>query len=286
MRRAAPPVLAAALAALPLAAAAQAPLAPPASGPAAATGVPPGTPVPSAVDPRVRTVAFDPEAVVTLTGHYGYQIMLEFAAGERIENVGIGDSLAWQVTPNRRADTLFLKPIEQNAATNMVVVTNLRRYAFALVAEDPRGPDDPAILYRVRFTYPQDGAAARPREAVVPPPASNTAYSVSGSARLVPQRVFDDGERTWFSWSDGTVVPAVFALGADGTESVVNFTALEGWIAVERTAPAFVLRHGSEMTVVRNDGWRDPQPGPGAPQVRQPPRRGLFERPAGSGRQP
>jgi type IV secretion system protein VirB9 len=263
-----------------LPAAAQAPATAPAeragAGSAAERAAPPGIPVPSRVDPRVRTVAYDPDAVVTLIGHYGYQIMLEFGETERIENVGIGDSLAWQVTPNRRADTLFLKPIEQNAATNMVVVTNLRRYAFALVAEEPLGPDDPELLYRVRFTYPQDEAEqAAAVQRFVPPPATNTSFSVSGSARLVPQRVFDDGERTWFNWPAGAVVPAVFALAADGSESVVNFTLTDGWLAVERTAPAFVLRHGSEMAVVRNEGWREAAPGPDAPPVREPRRRGL-----------
>ncbi len=37
--------------------------------------------------------------------------MIEFGHGERIENVAVGDSSAWQVTPNKRANLLFLKPL-------------------------------------------------------------------------------------------------------------------------------------------------------------------------------
>ena len=244
----------------------------------------PGVPVPSAVDPRVRTVAFDPDAVVTLTGHYGYQMMIEFGADEQIENVAIGDSLAWQVTPNRRADTLFIKPIEREAATNMVVVTSQRRYAFALLAEEPRAPDDPAIIFRVRFTY-QDDAPVEPEapQPFVPPPAANSAYSVTGSRVLIPERVFDDGERTWFRWQANGPTPGLFALEADGTEALVNYTIVEGWTVVDRTAPGFVLRMGEEVTRVRNEGWQGPQPGPEAPRQAEPPRRGFLDRIFGSG---
>lgn len=244
----------------------------------------PGIPVPSPVDPRVRTVAFDPDAVVTLTGHYGYQMMIEFGPDEQIENVAIGDSLAWQVTPNRRADTLFIKPIERDAATNMVVVTSKRRYAFALLAEEPRAPDDPTIIFRVRFTYPDaTPAPAEPAQPFVPPPAVNSAYTVSGSRVLIPERVFDDGERTWFRWQANGPTPGLFAVEADGTEALVNYTIIEGWTVVDRTAPGFILRMGDEVTRVRNDGWQGPQPGPEAPRQTDPPRRGFLDRIFGSG---
>ena len=75
---------------------------------------------------------FDPDEVVQLRGALGWQIMIEFGSDERIENVSIGDSLAWQVTPNKRARNLFLKPLMKNATTNMTVVTDRRRYAFSL----------------------------------------------------------------------------------------------------------------------------------------------------------
>ncbi|MGH1557267.1 hypothetical protein ACRAWD_04455 [Caulobacter segnis] len=42
------------------------------------------------MDPRIRTVAYDPDQVVRLTGYFGIQTMLEFAGDERIENVSIG----------------------------------------------------------------------------------------------------------------------------------------------------------------------------------------------------
>ena len=48
-------------------------------------------PIPGVVDPRVQTVFFKEDSVVSLRGHYGYQMMIEFGVDERIENVSIGD---------------------------------------------------------------------------------------------------------------------------------------------------------------------------------------------------
>jgi type IV secretion system protein VirB9 len=239
-------------------------------------------PIPGAVDPRVQTVLFKEDSVVSLRGHYGYQMMIEFGADERIENVSIGDSLAWQVTPNRRADTLFVKPIEFDAATNMSVITSKHRYTFQLSAQEPTGPGDPTIIYRVKFIYPPEPVATEPKDLVPQMPASsNQNYSVSGSPRNVPSRIFDDGQRTYLEWPTGAATPAVFALGADGSESLVNFIMRGNVMVVERVGPAFILRNGPDQTIVSNDVWREPDPGPDAPSMRpsvrtKPKSRGWF----------
>lgn len=224
-------------------------------------------PISGSVDPRVRTVMFFEDAVVSLRGHYGYQMSVEFGPDERIENVSIGDSLAWQVTPNRRADTLFLKPIEFNAATNMSVITSKRRYTFQLSAEDPVGPGDANIIYRVKFAYPLEPVVAPAIVSLDPVFASNTAYSVSGSPRNVPARIYDDGASTYFEWAQGTATPAVFAIGSDGQEAVVNFIMRGNTMVVERISASFILRNGSEQTLVSNNGWREPVAGPDAPRM-------------------
>lgn len=229
-------------------------------------------------DPRVRTIPFVPDEIVALHGHYGFQMMLEFNPDERIENVAIGDSLAWQVTPNRRADTLFVKPIEADATTNLAVVTNKRRYAFILTASEAMGADDPDLVFRVRFSYPLDEAAAL-AEVETPIAIANAAYSVSGSTKNVPARIFDDGTRTYFEWAAGAATPAVFAVAADGTETVVNFAMRGSIMVVERISPAFVLRNGADQTLVFNDGWREPAPGPETPRSINPDKgKSLFQR--------
>ena len=249
------------------------------AGPAAAAQFP----EPSPVDPRIRTVVYNPREVVTITGQLGYQLVIEFGAGERIENISIGDSLAWQVTPNKKADLLFLKPVDRKPSTNMTVVTTLHRYNFELIARGPDTGTRRQQTYDVRFIYPGQplAAAAPPVEAPVSdaaaPDSWNFAYSYTGATSNVPARVFDDGRYTYFQWPEGTDSPAVFVIDADGKEALVNHIVKGRYFVVEQLAGQFVLRNGGQVTQVYNDAVRPRELGAAAPRRREPPpRRGLF----------
>lgn len=226
------------------------------------------SPAPGLLDPRIRSVAYDPGQVVEVTGHTGYQMMIEFAPGERIENVSIGDSQDWQVTPNRRADLLFLKPLEVGAATNMTVVTNRRRYSFLLRAREASGPKDPRLMFGLRFDYPPEPEPTPPPPEPEPPLERNAAYTYTGSPGLAPARVFDDGRSTWFAFAEGPETPAIFAMDASGAESVVNSSVRGDYVIVDQVAPAFMLRRGKEVLTLHNDAWRAPAPGPDSPLPR------------------
>ncbi len=222
------------------------------------------TPAASAGDPRIRIVPYQENRIVALRGHLGYQMLVEFDPGERIENVAIGDSLGWQVTPNRAATLLFLKPIARGAATNMTVVTTLRRYSFELSAREATGPSDPNIIYTVRFSYPAVIAPPPP-----PPPAEtrgpaladlNLAYSAKGGRRMPAVRVFDDGHATYFQFGETADAPAIFLIGRDGKEELVNSQWRGPYMVVDQIAQEFVLRVGRNSVRIRNDAWTEPQP--------------------------
>ena len=248
--------------------------------PAAAAVMPQSGPV----DPRIRTVIYNPREVVTITGQLGYQLVIEFGTAERIENISIGDSLSWQVTPNKKADLLFLKPIDRSPSTNMTVVTNLRRYNFELIAV-AKGIRR-AQTYDVRFLYPNEELAAgttvaapdAPVSDAAPPDSWNFAYSYSGAKTNVPARVFDDGRFTYFQWPQGIDTPAVFVIGDDGKEALVNHITKGRYLVVEQVAASFVLRNGTQVTQVFNDARRVPEPGAAAPRPRDVPakKRGWF----------
>jgi type IV secretion system protein VirB9 len=224
-------------------------------------------PHPGGGDPRIHVVMYDPSEVVELRGVLGYQLSLEFDPQERIENVAIGDSLGWQVTPNRKANLLFLKPMANRPDTNMSVVTNLRRYNFQLsVRTRPTGK---AMPFTVRFLYPEPVlAVVAPPPAPPPPIDRNHAYSYQGSTKTLPDRLFDDGEATYFVFREQEDLPAIFTVEPDGGEAVVNSHMRDGYIIIDRVAPAFVLRRGSEITRVFNDGFRTQQASALSPKPR------------------
>jgi type IV secretion system protein VirB9 len=223
---------------------------------------------PGAEDPRIRTVFYDPDQVVAVVGDLGYQMMIEFGDGEHIENVSIGDALGWQVTPNKKATLLFLKPVAKGALTNMTVVTDRRRYAFELRARASRPGGRRDMTYLIRFLYPPEPPppAAQAAPPPAPPVMRNRAYSYTGSRAVLPALVFDDGRFTYFRWPDGSATPALFLVEKDGSESLVNYGVRDGFQIVEQIAPRFVLRNGKEIAYVINDAWREPSAGPLAPR--------------------
>lgn len=224
-------------------------------------------PHPGPGDPRIAEVLYDPSEVVELRGVLGFQLSLEFDPAERIENVAIGDALAWQVTPNRKANLLFLKPMAKRPDTNMTVVTNLRRYNFQLSMRE-RAPAK-AVPYSVRFTYPQAVmAVVTPPPPPAPPVDRNHAYSYQGSAKALPTQLFDDGQATYFAFGRQEDLPAIFAVDPDGGEAVVNSHMQSGYIVIDRLATGFVLRRGSEVTKVFNDGWHAQQASTLSPRAR------------------
>jgi type IV secretion system protein VirB9 len=215
-------------------------------------------PHPGAGDPRINEVLYDPSQVVELHGVLGYQLSLEFDPAERIENVAIGDSLGWQVTPNRRANLLFIKPMALRPATNMTVITSLRRYNFQLSVRAHAAAN--SIPFSVRFVYPAPVYAVVAPPPPIPPPVDrNHAYSYQGSDKTLPDRMFDDGEATYFTFRTQEDLPAIFAVEPDGAESVVNSHMRDGYIVIDRIARGFVLRRGSEVTHVFNDGYHSQQ---------------------------
>ena len=221
-----------------------------------------------AEDPRLVEFEYDPAEVVRIEGKARVQATIRFGEDEVIENVAIGDSQAWQVTPNKRANLLFVKPLADNAVTNMTVVTSRRTYLFDLVASPRNKP-----LYMLSFTYPglaeeaEEGElavaqsanateieAAKDPYAVVDPTQLNFAWAGDGDAALLPVNIFDDGEATFMTWGSGKPVPAILIKNYEGTEGPVNFTVRGDTVVVDGVPKEFVLRAGEEMARLINNG--------------------------------
>lgn len=204
------------------------------------------TPQPGPVNPHIQSVLFSPDEVVLLRGALGWEIMIEFGEDERIENVSIGDALAWQVTPNKKARDLFLKPLLKNAATNMTVVTDKRSYSFELET-GARSETTPWVL---RFDYPREVVEAVEEPLPPPPPPLRFNYTVSGDPALRPSRVWDDGTMTYFEFGNGQALPAIFAGGPKNHETLVNTATRGHLIIVQQTSGMFTLRSGDQVATV------------------------------------
>lgn len=207
-------------------------------------------PEPGLADPHIQSVPYDPDQVTELNGALGWQIMVEFSPDERIENVSIGDALAWQVTPNKKARDLFLKPLIKNAATNMTVITDRRRYAFELQA----GPRSPYTPWVVQFDYPKDVVQAISEPLPPPPPPRRFSYTIAGDPAVRPSRVWDDGTATYFEFAPDEPFPAIYAGGPKVGQSLVNTLVRGRVIIVQQTSGRFTLRSGEQFATVTYAG--------------------------------
>ncbi|HSQ95193.1 MAG TPA: TrbG/VirB9 family P-type conjugative transfer protein [Croceibacterium sp.] len=224
-----------------------------------------------AEDTRLVHKLFDPGAIVRIEGKPSVQATIRFGEDELIENVAIGDSNAWQVTPNKRANLLFVKPLAEKATTNMTVVTNAHTYFFDLVAS----PKAVNPLYELAFTYPQEAkpaarktdttagttaptevelAVATDPAAVVDPADLNFAWTGSGDRKLLPSRIYDDGQSTYLVWPAGKPVPAILIKNQAGTEGPVNFAVRGDVIVVDGVPRQIVLRSGRQLATIDNKG--------------------------------
>lgn len=214
----------------------------------------------AAPDSRIRTLAYNPDQIVRIVGKPGIQSTIQFADDERIENVAVGDSSAWQITPNHRADLLFVKPLVARTHTNMTVVTDHRTYMFDLVAEGKTV----AAVYALKFSYRDQKAAQE-----LAKPVQQTAQAVSqqssatlaaerlhfdwktkGNGKLLPSRVFDDGSSLYLVWGKETPLPAILTVSEDRKEGPVNYRMSGEYIVVSPIPANLMLRYGSKYALL------------------------------------
>lgn len=227
-----------------------------------------------AADPRLVELEYDASQIVQIDGKAMVQATIRFSDDEKIENVAIGDSQSWQVTPNKRANLLFVKPLRTNAVTNMTVVTSKRTYLFDLVASPRSKP-----VYVVSFTYAEDEAAAdlaaaeqaqtgtasndelaaaTDPYAVFDPAALNFAWATRGDEALFPDQAYDDGEATFLMWPSGAAIPAILVTDQEGTEGPVNFTVRGDTVVVDGVPQQIILRSGKDRATLTHEGAERP----------------------------
>jgi len=202
------------------------------------------TPVPGKGDPRIQTVAYDPEEVVALRVSSGYAVTVRLSPEERIETVTLGDPGSWQVSVNKRADSLILKPIGPAQPSNLTVISDQRSYAFAVYGAAEGASLQP---YLVTFTYP-DAAATR----TVEPANVSRQYQMRGERSLWPLSISDDGSFTSLRWGDSSNLPAVYSQDKRGNLALVNGTVRDGAYVIEGVPSQLVfILGGAKATATR-----------------------------------
>ncbi|HEX7814792.1 P-type conjugative transfer protein VirB9 [Dyella sp.] len=220
-------------------------------------------------DARMKTVTYNRDDVIRVIGHYGYSTDIELAQGETVQDIALGDSLAWEIAPS--ANHLFVKPREDNAVTNMTVITDRRVYQFALDARQSQSPRDRSMYFQIRLLYPDDKLAQakaeqekRAAEAYARRVESsfrtaslplNWNYYACGTREIRPVEVYDDGRFTYLRFPGAQEIPSVFMINADGSESIVNGAMNGDRYVIQITARKLVLRKGKAVACLENRSY-------------------------------
>jgi type IV secretion system protein VirB9 len=232
------------------------------------------TPKPGAADARVRTIEYDALQVVHVTGVYRTATQILFGEDETILHVALGDATAWDVAAEK--NILFIKPKAAHGLTNLIVTTgrpdgSTRNYTFDLAIEG-KAARAKGVLYVLRFRYPSDRKAADAKALSAEEQAlqakltalmlergavegrRNLAYEIQGTEAIQPSEVSDNGRFTILRFPAGQVIPAVYQVTPDGTESLVPFDVRGEFVVIHGTAGQFRLRRGRDVLCIYNDG--------------------------------
>ena len=220
----------------------------------------------TSVDSRIRVLVYSPDDVFKYVGYYGYQASIELGKGEEVVSISMGDTTSWQIVPS--GNRIFIKPMEQDATTNMTLITNKRTYFFELYAEEAADIRDPDMVFNVRFLYPDsDEEEGGLRKFTVDtqgpdldhPEKYNFNYTISGHEDIAPIKIFDDGEFTYLQFRDKNAeIPAIFAVDEALRESMVNYrlsTAMSNTIVVEQVFKKLSVRLDKKIACIFNEAY-------------------------------
>ena len=236
-------------------------------------------------DQRIREVNYTDGNVIKIRSGFRTATQIEFAPGEVIKFVAMGDTVSWEVAP--ADNSLFVKPRERAGVTNLIVVTEFqgtkRNYTFELTAvANARAP---GTFFKVRLRYPeyeaqqralatqeaqlraalaaQNGAIKVALDLSVLEGKRNLNYKVEGASALQPSEVSDNGQFTVLRFPTQREIHAIFTVNPDGSEATASFDVRDEFVVVHGVYKEMRLRRGKVVLCIYNESpsfyGRDPK---------------------------
>jgi type IV secretion system protein VirB9 len=173
-----------------------------------------------------------------------YVCDLALQEGENVNDLNVGDSVRWKITPATQGTGealithVMIKPTDTGLITNLVITTNRRTYIIKLIS---RAQD---WMPRIAFDYPDDvnsqwkayrlkAEAARAEKggesSNAAPKTLDFDFLISGDAPWKPSRVYTDGIKTYIQFPPqvgSTELPALVEVADDNSflqlDSLIN----------------------------------------------------------------
>ena len=242
------------------------------------------TPMPS--DTRIKTYVYNPNEIYQIKFMTNYQSILELQQGEDVRIITFGNPAGW-ATPRLIDNQLFMKATEPGVKTNMIIITDRRKYFFEIMSsdEDSDSVSDAQITQYLQFFYPDlksidippktskvslnENAMAlatgraiqqyekRDTDMVANVGEINTKYTYSGDGKgITPVMAFDNGKKTFFRFpNNNAVIPVISSIDNKGNEIPMRARVSGEYIYVDGVEDQFTLRKGPELICVFNEEY-------------------------------
>lgn len=187
--------------------------------------------------------SYAPNQLYKIYCRVGFLTDLAFKKGEKISFVGGGDTSAW-IIDSAEVDGvphLYIKPIQPNSTTNLIVNTTKHSYQIIANAGDWYNP-------MVRWVYSSEEQLAKQLQAkkdekiyagsfnVSNPEQLNFSYEIKGNRDWKPSMVFDDGKKTYIKFDRlSSQMPLLFIKEPNRKEvSLVNYKVKDNYYVVDK----------------------------------------------------
>lgn len=240
------------------------------------------TPMPS--DTRIKTYVYNPNEIYQIKFMTNYQSIIELQQGEDVRIITFGNPAGWS-TPRLIDNQLFMKATEPGVKTNMIIITDRRKYFFEIMSsdEDSDSVSDAQITQYLQFFYPDlksidippktakvtlnENAMAlatgraiqqyekRDTDMVANVGEINTKYTYSGDGKgITPVMAFDNGKKTYFRFANNNaVIPVISSIDHMGKETPIRTRISGEYVYVDTVENQFTLRKGPELVCVFNE---------------------------------
>ncbi|WFW29604.1 MAG: P-type conjugative transfer protein VirB9 [Wolbachia endosymbiont of Menacanthus eurysternus] len=237
----------------------------------------------SSVDKRIKTFVYNPNEIFEVVFSQGYYSYIEFAEGEKIKNIAIGDASSWNISPYD--NKLLIMPFEVSGRTNMIITTTKKRsYIFDLISKpnsdkysdsntekiDSNHYREKDIFYVVRFHYPREEDeldiddevlmltqtqyfTSKPESLIQKNDTQyNYVYIDNGvDISMIPIELFDDGYLTYFKFIDNDKIPQIFA-GEGKIKLPCRRLLFDGYIVIKGVHKRLFMRYEDNEVEIIN----------------------------------
>ncbi|WP_019939692.1 TrbG/VirB9 family P-type conjugative transfer protein [Bordetella sp. FB-8] len=219
-------------------------------------------PKPSPRDSRIRSTEYDPSNVIQVNTTMGYTTLIDLAPDEKYVTHAFGDAKAYDF--QTVGQHILIKPIADQADTNLIVITDKRTYDFRLkYSKDGKQDGKNSEMDIVRLKFPdidikrakdiEEKSRMREDFSTTGLAINWKSYTMSGDMAIAPASVWDDGAQTFFRFAPGQDLPVIYFVDPDGSEVVTNRHMMDPQtIVMERVAATWHLRLGNKVLGIYN----------------------------------